>query len=607
MIKSMDRPYNILLLDDSSPVKKILDTDLSSIDKIICLFWASDGTIEKLENKIKGKCIGLKDIIGDLERWEKKASDLSYKFCSKGPVYKGIFLRSVILEDVYHEALYFQLIKYVINCIKKIPIQKGIQKIYIHYSVSPKCQSLYRHLTSFYKTGFSFRPLPKQEPVTYSDNGYIFRLAKRAKEIFLAGGLKIHLWHVFAQLDKTYEFRCNYLPKLKKPVLSNNRIIFFSSYFNNSKSLKAIEGHLRETPKWIFLNESARQGASPLSSAESWLWNFSGNTKKFFPLEDKLDFSGNKQYICFVKWISQSPVWQCWTDSILKSLGNLTKCWEYVLENLSPEFVFIANQWGIEGWITKLTQAYGVPTIQLMHGILGGYFYTKTPVISDAMITYGKFWKNLWPDHERTKIFVYNPGHIKSVKKQKYGNLPTITFFSWPLKKMDFYNFDEFYNNIAEIIYYFISKKICQWIIRFHPAEDVQDFVGMWTEKYNKLHRNLILSKREPLSDILEKTDIAIMFRSTVMLNCMASSIPIIIPGWINFGWNRDIEGHKGIYPAKNMEDMKNLIINCLNNNSEIKSDNFSFFLDMQGKPVENLNDILRFTKGFVKNAKHSC
>ena len=47
------------------------------------------------------------------------------------------------------------------------------------------------------------------------------------------------------------------------------------------------------------------------------------------------------------------------------------------------------------------------------------------------------------------------------------------------------------------------------------------------------------------------------MFRSTVMLDCLASGIPVVLPGWIDCVWNRELEGLSGLCLARDFDHLE--------------------------------------------------
>jgi hypothetical protein len=153
-----------------------------------------------------------------------------------------------------------------------------------------------------------------------------------------------------------------------------------------------------------------------------------------------------------------------WPSDHLNSLVNLTHCWENYLEKVKPRLIVTANQWGIEGWLGRVAKKRGVAVLQIMHGVLGGYFYTRTPVISDAMIVPGEFWRSLWPADQQGKIQVFNPEEsFPLVGKRLISDKRHLTFFSWPLRSSHFYNFSEFSDWFIKIFKKLLNRAILKY------------------------------------------------------------------------------------------------------------------------------------------------
>ena len=60
-----------------------------------------------------------------------------------------------------------------------------------------------------------------------------------------------------------------------------------------------------------------------------------------------------------------------------------------------------------------------------------------------------------------------------------------------------------------------------------------------------------------PLAADLAQTDLALMLRSTVLLDCLASGIPTLIPGWIDFGWRCSLPDLDGLRIATDFDDLE--------------------------------------------------
>jgi CDP-glycerol glycerophosphotransferase (TagB/SpsB family) len=225
---------------------------------------------------------------------------------------------------------------------------------------------------------------------------------------------------------------------------------------------------------------------------------------------------------------------------------------------------------------------------------MGGHFYTKTPVISDVMVVPGEFWRNLWPEDERHKILVFNPpGLISRVKKDQTRRKKVLTYFSWPLFKSPFYSSSELIDGFIEMFHRLLLQEKCEILVRCHPLENPYDFVKRWKQLYGPLPMSLRIEKHEPLDRVLERTDVALMFRSTVMLNCMLAEIPVIVPGWIDFGWNQTLKKVTGIYLAIGFADLEKCLEEWLKEPPRLSGRSVEYFVRSPGEGEDSFRSVV--------------
>ena len=257
------------------------------------------------------------------------------------------------------------------------------------------------------------------------------------------------------------------------------------------------------------------------------------------------------------RWLETSSTWADWVRVESPLLRRLTMCWETYLDRARPSLILMANQWGIEGWFTRVARRRGIPVVQAMHGVLGGYLYTQTPVLSDILVTFGEFWRLLWPMEEQGKIVVYNPPGYPPHPPSRGLPRMRLTYFSWPLSLLSEYNFHEFTDAFVDMFLRLIEVHGCTITIRAHPLEDLTELAQRWTSRRGPIPPMVKFSKEEPLDQILAATDVALMFRSTVMLNCIAAGIPVVMPGWIDYGWNKALEEVRCVSLARDFADLQ--------------------------------------------------
>ena len=320
-----------------------------------------------------------------------------------------------------------------------------------------------------------------------------------------------------------------------------------------------------EPVTWVLANHSARRGISRQGCDYVWLWQYGHSSRRNQGIKEEGIFSaegeGSHSEILLRKWMAQSPTWKRWRSVELSLLVTLTACWEEYLDQAKPRLIVMANQWGIEGWFTNIAARRGIPVLQIMHGALGGHLYTQTPIISNDLVVCGNFWRDLWVENQRPRILVGNPdGWIQKIPRRPSAGKRSLTFFSWPLSHARFYSFYELVDGFIHILQRVVKAKKYKITIRFHPRENPGEFVRRWRRLYGPLPSEIRLHKNEPLSKTLAETDVALMFRSTVMLNCLASGIPFVLPGWIDFGWNRLLQDIRGIYLAPDFPEVEKKI-----------------------------------------------
>jgi hypothetical protein len=87
------------------------------------------------------------------------------------------------------------------------------------------------------------------------------------------------------------------------------------------------------------------------------------------------------------------------------------------------------------------------------------------------------------------------------------------------------------------------------------------------------------------------------MFRSTVMLDCLANKIPVVMPGWIDFGWNHALKGLTNISLAADFSDVEQRLKEWLSIPPQTTGDLPEFFVGPPGlgrdRFVSALQDLL--------------
>jgi len=148
---------------------------------------------------------------------------------------------------------------------------------------------------------------------------------------------------------------------------------------------------------------------------------------------------------------------------------------------------------------------------------------------------------------------------------------------------------------ILDILHTLIQAGV--WVtVRAHPAENPADFIESWRQRYGELPTRLHLDKHGDLAELLAQTDIALMFRSTVMLDCLVNNIPIVMPGWIEFGWNHELYHLRGVHLARTWADLRATLQEWIQHPPTLDPNVISSFVETDSNGAHNLSSLLNQT-----------
>ena len=580
---------NALLLDDSCNVRKLVRIERKKYHAVVCLFWPSPETRQLISDAFEGTCCSPGDIVERVDLIEKELTEYVQRICDGGPKYGGLAFRRYLSEELYRSWLYPRICASTLKFLEELRSDLKVEQLEVDVIASDQAWNILERLAlSSCRNGcLSLIPHAHRSKMYLKKPfqiGLIKKILRQLRGAQISGQWRAQVWNLIENVDKDHGKRCS-LNRFRRPTkISPGMITFFSSYLNNSRILQSFRPLMPGPVHWIFTNYYARKPISNEVMPVSWIWEFGSRRNQENDFRDDTILSdcerASSQNGTSGTSLPESKILQNWNNGQLRSLANLTFCWKNYLEDVKPRLIVMANQWGIEGWFTEIARHHGIPVMQVMHGVLGGYFYTGTPIISDAMVVPGAFWQDLWPEREREKILVFNPmNYITNVERDRKRGGRTLTYFSWPLMNSTFYNFLELTDGFIEIFQRLLIEKKCEVLVRCHPLENPADFVRRWEVLHGHLPMGIRISKHEPLDCVLAKTDVALMFRSTTMLNCMASEIPILMPGWIDLGWNQALRSVPGIYLASDFSDLENRIKEWLDQSPEIPKETFEYFV----------------------------
>jgi hypothetical protein len=578
----------ILLIDGSFDLKKANDIETEQYQAVISLAWLSNITKTAMEELIGGTCFTLSDVVGSEKRWVHEACRQTEKIIAEGACQVGYPIRNYIAEDIYNVCMEHCLAEKALDFVDDLISDLQADTVEIHTVLQRELESDIYDVYNCHqiRTKSKICHHPYQEKIGLkhlSRMPFRKRFVRHLNGALIVKNWKSLAWDVVNKFDGRYAFRQKLWKTRTTKRDGGKRVIFFSSYLNNSKALSNLQPYMPFPVHWVLNTYSAKMGVKTSSDEVNWLWAFgfgNGNIefKRDKLLQEDEDNDDNDK-----QWLSEKPLWRTWNDILLPGFMRLNQSVKSCLNELKPKLVAVANQGsGIEGLFTYHAKDRGIPTLQILHGILSDHWINYCPIQTDFLIVPGEFWRHLWPEKEQKKIIVFNPlGHFTRIKRENTTGKKIITFFSWPLHYT--YNYSEFINGFIRLLYNMIHDLGIHVIVRFHPLENPIDFKKGWERIYGKMSVNLQFSKYEPLNEVLAQTDVALMYRSTVMLNCMINNIPVIMPGWVDFSWKQALDNVPNVFVAENFDEIEHCLREWIKSRPETNREITDYFIQPAG------------------------
>lgn len=370
-------------------------------------------------------------------------------------------------------------------------------------------------------------------------------------------------WRLLENLDQRYTIRSAFRPAVQVPKGGR---WFYSSYTNFTKILKCHLDGLSGETAWVVNQYSPRQGLPP-DARWHYLWQFGGRAssqekRQFlhvfqgylrtvprevegFPLRVFLAGSGAVQYLF---------------QRLLPFSLAEADLMEAFLDRSAAHEIWVADQWGSEGQLISLAGQKGIPVTQVQHGILHRWF-AAAPVYADKFLVWGRFWQEVLGEPAKTKIEIFNPG-LKALPSRRNGDhsgRKTVTFLTSPPHLGLLWNVEAMLDEIAALAQDLLQEGYAV-LIRVHPSDRPEFWRQCLEEKRGFLPGQIRFSGEEPLEWVLQETDVAVMFFSTVFLNCLASGIPVIGLGWYPHIWQSHLRKAGIIRMARSMGEALKLV-----------------------------------------------
>ena len=540
-------------------------------DAVVLGFWLSKDAAPRIFGTGTMDLMRLNDAVGDYSLYVEKAYFLAHTLGENSPLYRGVkplatceeFLADAILRSLMIGDLHKALID---------RFGYGTEVVFLTLSETQEIFSLFN---TWRKAPFRIVILRKQYKRNQDGSlvGRIKAFGNLIREAHQDGNWAKIFWTPLEVLDYRYLVRSAVWPEAS--VEAGGRW-FYGSFISATNILHRHLDNLEGQASWVLGRFSAIRG---LKSGDHWyyLWQFG---KPARAREHRRFLQEARKYLetlpseidrfPIAGFITSSPAVNYFLKRMLPLVLANIDLMHVFLERSSPQELWVANQWGSEGELIQVANKMGIPVTQVQHGALHRY-YANSSIYSERFFVWGQFWRDLLKSSERGKVEVFNPGLdvIRVERKRNKAGGKHITFLTSPLDAAMFWNPEATLQEVSSLIRDLV-KQGYTILMRIHPSDQISLWRRSLEMVIGSVPQEVQFSKGGSLDSVLQETDLALMFFSTVFLNCIASGIPVIGLGWYPHIWRKPLEKSGVIHFADSIPEVMRLVESLLQQPSQI-------------------------------------
>lgn len=236
--------------------------------------------------------------------------------------------------------------------------------------------------------------------------------------------------------------------------------------------------------------------------------------------------------------------------------GRLIRKW---MAETEPKMVVVGNP-GTERPVLQLARKNGIPTVCLQHGILGDYYQHCTQPC-DALVVRGPFWKEFVVEPMRERTQILNASSATDARVAQPGHRDAILFVSSIESALPTTHPSET-ESLIRCLLECAQREERKLIIRVHPRESLEHYRKITREEMRSLPAevNVEFSQGAGLDETVQRSAVAVMYSSTIFLDCLRHGVPIVSLDWLEFSYKALLEKHGVFHFAKNLAELQQLV-----------------------------------------------
>lgn len=269
-------------------------------------------------------------------------------------------------------------------------------------------------------------------------------------------------------------------------------------------------------------------------------------------------------------------------ESLLRTILLKSEWWDHFLKRVLPLLIFhqrALERWcdairpemlvvGNAGWERSLLQsdrAKQIPSVMLQHGIMHWVYAVADQPVT-AFLVRGEFFQNLVNEKLRKKTTVCNyPQQVAASLQRDVSTRQGILFITMPYQVAPLFHRVDLHE-IVSCLLRVAHRSRRPLLIRVHPLERISSYqkLVLKIEEQLGFHCEVVYSQGPGAEALLSRSSVAVLYFSTMFLDCLRHGIPIVSPDWHWFANKKDFR-EAGIFNfASDLRQLEELVSNGL-------------------------------------------
>ncbi|MFZ0734777.1 MAG: hypothetical protein WAM79_20840 [Candidatus Sulfotelmatobacter sp.] len=256
----------------------------------------------------------------------------------------------------------------------------------------------------------------------------------------------------------------------------------------------------------------------------------------------------------------KSDFWELYLTRNLRFLLFNSRVLQRWFESVRPEMILVGNA-GYERALLLHENVRRVPTVMLQHGVMHWVLaVTNEPV--DVFLLRGPFFQRSVSEKLRSKTVILNiPDTTGTPPAAEPSGRENILFITAPYELAALSHRDDRRDILRSLLRAAHANR-CPLIVRVHPMEKISFYQGIVRELQQDLgfQVDVSYSQGPGAEQILLRSCVAVLYSSTMFLDCLRRGIPIVSFGWHWFPNQKQYEKEEIFNFARDLEHLEKLL-----------------------------------------------